>query len=819
MGNSASQLPYSIDNQVGAPHDHNGWALHNGKSTDGNETPVTVFVGKKPLLSKQPVSPRFPNKTQLVPALHHYNQCRKLRHPQILKVLATLDTDNPTAAANDTGGPSSPTVDSSSKAITGDLIIVTEPCVSLDQWFLSNPTHEQIAWGLECVVQALHFLHSSANLAHGNLSPSSFYVTRSGDVKLWNFSLLTPVGPDVGPSNHFKEWEQAVTPESYRSPERVQLNYAAISQAGVHAMDSFSLGVLIDHWFQGQIPAMLQKAVQRLETPNLKMRPRLQPLLKCPIFDTPLQKLQKQFEEITIQPIDQKVALWQNLGLSMQAGLIPQELALYKVLPLIQSSIQTTCTNESLMGQDLYRREVLATIAPMFYIVENYLEPGKVSKLLGPIVSLLFTVKDRGVRGALLNKVNFMCQHLEKNTLNTSVFEPLCSGFNDSSPALRELTLKTTLDLVPYLSAPNMEKLSRYLVRLQSDPETSIRTNAVIFIAKIAPSLSEISREKMLLPAYARAMKDAFPPCRLSALQSVSKSQELFSKPDLAAKVLPAVTPLLLDPMPNVRKEAFQAVHTFLRVLEQESDRLAHLAQRQAAENAKAANATSTGANPTPTGVAPVAAAPAVNTAPAPAPSSGRYLSGISSWMSSSAKPDTATPVSTTASNVSGSPNNAGPPPAVPAPSMLTTTTSQLSAINLAPPPSINDDGWGDDDADDGGWGDVDGGGDGSDDDIEEDPFANIGSKKSVNTTATPMSVAPTPVPARAPPTFDDEDDPFAAIGMKTTTFGKTAAAAPKGKLILPKKSVPLKLNKPTVTPATKLKLDSSEMGDGWDEF
>ena len=87
------------------------------------------------------------------------------------------------------------------------------------------------------------------------------------------------------------------------------------------------------------------------------MRPRLQPLLKCPVFDTPYQKLQKQFEEIQIQPIDQKVALWKNLGLSMQAGLIPEDLSVYKVLPLIQSSIQTTCTNESLISQDLYRRE------------------------------------------------------------------------------------------------------------------------------------------------------------------------------------------------------------------------------------------------------------------------------------------------------------------------------------------------------------------------------------------------------------------------------------------------------------------------------
>ena len=362
MGNSASQLPYSIDNQVGTPQDHSGWALHNGKSTDANATPVTVFVGKKPLLMKHPMSPRFPNKTALLPALHHYNQCRKLRHPHILKVLATLDTDNPTAAASDGGGPASSastsSLESTNKATTGDLIIVTESCIPLDQWLNSNPSHEQMAWGLECIIQGLHFLHASANLSHSNIHPGSLYVTPSGDVKLWNFAIMTQVGPNLGPSNHFKEWEQATTPESYRSPERVQQNYTGISNGGgVHSMDSYALGILIDYWFKGQIPAVLTKAVQRLQTPNIKMRPRLQPLLQCPIFDTPLQKLQKQFEEITIQPIDRKVELWSNLGLSMQADLIPRDLATYKVLPLIQAGIQATCTNETLMAQDLYRRE------------------------------------------------------------------------------------------------------------------------------------------------------------------------------------------------------------------------------------------------------------------------------------------------------------------------------------------------------------------------------------------------------------------------------------------------------------------------------
>jgi serine/threonine protein kinase len=305
MGNSASALPYSIDNQVGAPHDHNGWALHNGKSTSGGK-PVSVFVGKKPQLAKTAVSPRYPQQFQLVPAHHHYNNCRKLRHPHILKVYATLDTDNPNAAttegkASTASSASSADAVSSTTTTTGDLIVVTEPCSSLEHWLLSKPTPEQLAWGMECIIQGLHFLHNSAKLAHGNMSPSSFYVTPAGDVKVWNFSLVTPIGPDKaggGPNDHFQQWENCCTPDAYRSPERVERRWDALSNVGVHCMDSYGLGILMDHWFSGRVPGPLQKAVQRLQTTNLKMRPRLQPLLKCPVFDTPYQKIQLQLQEI-----------------------------------------------------------------------------------------------------------------------------------------------------------------------------------------------------------------------------------------------------------------------------------------------------------------------------------------------------------------------------------------------------------------------------------------------------------------------------------------------------------------------------------------
>jgi SCY1-like protein 1 len=384
MGNSASSLPYSIDNQVGTPHDHNGWAVHDGKSTDGNKSPVTVFVGKKPLLVKTPINPtRYPSHMSLIPAMHHYNHCRRLRHPHILKVYATLDTDNPTAASTDGGGgtgagsnspakPSTPAAaatnsNNNANATTGDLIVVTEPCIGFTQWLLTNPTPDQLAWGLECIVQGLHFLHHSANLCHGNITPSSLYVTQSGDIKLWNFNIITPIGPNhVGPTMHFQQWEQICTPDSYRSPERMNQQWDILAtNGGVHALDSYSLAILIDYMYQGHIPLPLQKAVQRMQTTNIKMRPRLQPLLKCPVFDTPYQTIQHQLQEILVQPVEQKIMIWQQLGQQLvvqqqgtnSEGVIPKDVALYKILPIIISSIQIICTNESMLGQDMYRRE------------------------------------------------------------------------------------------------------------------------------------------------------------------------------------------------------------------------------------------------------------------------------------------------------------------------------------------------------------------------------------------------------------------------------------------------------------------------------
>jgi hypothetical protein len=115
------------------------------KKSDGSA--VTVFTANKPSLLP---------KNLLEPARHHFESCKKLRHPMLLKVEATLDTDHPnsnTDASNNATASSS----AASSSAHGDWIVVTEPCVSLQQWLATAPCPEQLAWGLQCMISALSF--------------------------------------------------------------------------------------------------------------------------------------------------------------------------------------------------------------------------------------------------------------------------------------------------------------------------------------------------------------------------------------------------------------------------------------------------------------------------------------------------------------------------------------------------------------------------------------------------------------------------------------------------------------------------------------
>jgi len=819
-GGGASSLPYNIKSDPVSPstkHGSHGWAIHNAtnKTTSGE---ATAFQANKADLAKTPLrrtSSSLANakyadtsQTQLIPALHHFHRIKRLIHPRILRAHATLDTDYP-----DETKPS-PGLDALDKTVTtGTLIIITEPAIPLDDWLENlNPHTSQansaaVSWGIFNIVEALGFLHTQAKLAHGMICPDAVFVTPAGDFKLGGFDLITPLGISDGgggPTPHFRKFEGLVCPPDYRSPERVSQRYDVLQQsAPVHSIDCYSLAVLIEYIYthpnagtNGQVPAPLKKALMRMKNDSPKLRPRLPPLLKCPLFDNPYVKAEMFLDEVMSKPVEEKIMFLQSLPDVLNRGVLNENVAIHKILPLLVMGLKATAGNEAAMTQDVNRREALATVPLLFQIAESYLAktPELFQRHITPLVPLLFAINDRGVRGAVLQKITLLEEQLEKTAINSAVFEPMCSGFTDSSGPLRELTLKSTIVLVPKLNHANLEKLVRYLIRLQSDPEASIRTNTVIFIGKIAPSLTDMSRQKLILPAFMRSMKDPFTPCRLSALRAVISCKEYFTQKDVAEKVLPAVVPHTLDGANDVRLEAFNVVDALIVGLREESSRMAK-------DEAERISAATCGMNT----VGSSEGNGAESAAAAPSSGSG-YLTGLSSWMTTSSQPTENSTSATTSSGAGTTTKSATSSSGLP---MGTTVASQKAGPTAPKFSSLSlsdahigganaGEGWSDDDDDlvsptkpGDGWGDDDFGTTSSpatkNNDDDDDFFASFESSKPSRPAGGRLSVP------------------------KRTGLSLTSKAAPK----LQQSGMKLKKQKPAV----KKLGGGSDLSDGWDDF
>lgn len=843
MGNSASALPYTIGDETHPstrPGSY-GFSMHSGERKS-DSMPVTVFKGAKSTMAKEPLvkTSSDPTMVEIFPALHHYSKLKKLMHPHILRVYATLDTDFPNGdegtAGNGAKGSSAVKNGNSSKGsytdamnpnslsaleqtpTTGELIIVTEPVITLQDYLaqLSECTvmsdqqkQHAIAWGIYSIIQALTFLHTTVKVAHGNICEHAIYVTPAGDFKLSSLQLLTSVGINdgaTGPTPHFRHFERDVTPLQYRSPERIEGRWDAISTSPIHAMDSYSLGVFITNLYAhdgagtyGQLPAKLEKAMMRLKTKNVSTRPRVLPLTKCPVFANDYIKTQLFLSEIATQPNEAKISFYKGLIDLLNRKTIAPSVAEFKILPLLRDTLMQLVTADMGLTQEINKRECLAILPPLFYIsaqeykdndtmgVDKEKQQGFFQKEIGPLLHHLFRVNDRAVRGALLSRMQFFAANLDAPMLNSAVFEPMCSGFSDSSSALRELTLKSAIALVSVLTTANLEKLTRYLVRLQSDPENGIRTNTVIFIGKVSPNLSDMTRSKLILPAFVRSMSDPFYPCRLAGLRSMSACRKYFDEKALATDVLPAISPSLVDNVEEVRMVAFTVMEEFLTILREYGEVLGEEERRRnlLEKSGVTVNGSSTNSGSSSSNVGQLNNGQA---GPAASSNSG-YLSGLGSWASSkmvsSTQPSAPTPAMAPMNmSTAATPNGT-----------LEKKAQSLKQPEMKPMPtfssfSLNDakiggntDGWSDEDDDD-----------------------NMGSS---NTYANDSSVVI--------PTFDDDDDDddfMKEFEKKPTIRPRSTLGSMNSGSSLKKFGQATK----TLGGVKKLSLDSA-LDEGWDDF
>ena len=149
---------------------------------------------------------------------------------------------------------------------------------------------------------------------------------------------------------------------------------------------------------------------------------------------------------------------------------------------------------------------------------------------------------------------------------------------------MREETLKCLVHVVEKLDEKNLqEKLIRCITNLQNDTENSIRTNATIFLGRIAMKLKDSVRIRVLCPSFVKSMRDNFVHCRVAGLKAATACLNILDLNQLTTKLMPQVCSLLLDRSNEIRELSLKFLEQSTKLMRDNHDVLSETEKKNIA--------------------------------------------------------------------------------------------------------------------------------------------------------------------------------------------------------------------------------------------
>uniref|UniRef100_A0AAX7VTR8 N-terminal kinase-like protein n=1 Tax=Astatotilapia calliptera TaxID=8154 RepID=A0AAX7VTR8_ASTCA len=524
--------------------------------------PVSVFVYE--------VAQGTEQQTQLAKAA--FKRMKTLRHPNILAYVDGLETEK-------------------------SLYLVTEQVTPLAAHLKARAEKGgvgelEISWGLHQIVKALSFLINDCHLLHNNLGIWAVFVDRAGE---WKLGALDHVAPEQGdPSGVSLPAPKAVYPdmEKYDPPE--MSNSSGEKWAG----EVWRLGCLIWEVFNGplprtsslrslgKIPKVLVPHYCELVGANPRTRPNPARFLqncRAPggFLSSSFVESNLFLEEIQIKEPAEKQQFFQDLSDNLDS--FPEDFCKHKVLPQLLTAFE-------------FGNAGAVVLTPLFK-VGKFLSAEEYQQKIIPVIVKMFSSTDRAMRIRLLQQMEQFIQYLNEAAVNSQIFPHVVHGFTDTNPAIREQTVKSMLLLAPKLNETNLnQELMRHFARLQArDEQGPIRCNTTVCLGKIASYLNAGTRQRVLISAFSRATKDPFPASRSAGVLGFAATHNYYSVTEIAARILPTLCAVTVDPDKSVRDQAFKAIKSFLSKLETVSEDPSKLAEieKDVASSAQPAGASS----------------------------------------------------------------------------------------------------------------------------------------------------------------------------------------------------------------------------------
>lgn len=533
----SKDFPFDVGEPIPGLGDKSVWSLHKAKKKgSGEEVSVFVFDVKNG------------SETQLDVAKTAVKRLKTLRHPSILTYLDSLESEKV-------------------------LYMATEYVEPLETHLtqLSKEGHQRelyLAWGIFQITRALSFLNNDGNLRHNNVCMSSVFVNSAGEWKLGGLEYVA--GANEGTGLPIKILSAL---EKYDAPEKCDPSKQRFVTKC--STDMWGLGCLIWEAFNGplpqqaalkdlgNIPKQLSTVYCELVGGNPSSRPnpadiitrcrKLGGYFKNDLVDTLLF-----LEEIQIKDKGEKNRFFS--AITPQLDNFPENVCRHKILPQLITAFE-------------YGDAGSVVLMPMFKLGRLLDEPDYQKKVV-PCVVKLFASTDRATRIRLLQQLEHFIGHLQAATVNDQIFPQVAHGFMDTNPTIREQTVKSVIHLAPKLNYNNLNvEVLRHFARLQSkDDQGGIRTNTTVCLGKIAQHLHPQIRQKVLISAFIRAMRDPFPPARSAGVLALAATQQYFLLSEVAVRILPALCQLTVDPEKSVRDNVFRAIKGFLGKLEKVSE-------------------------------------------------------------------------------------------------------------------------------------------------------------------------------------------------------------------------------------------------------
>ncbi|BGP53835.1 hypothetical protein JCM8202_005610 [Rhodotorula sphaerocarpa] len=555
------------------------WTLHAGSKRD-DASPVSVFSFDLNAPAQNAHSRPADRKALLPLARNAFRKLRALRHPNILKFLDGSESDSA-------------------------VWIVTEPVRSLAGYLDAGTAargedaplaEESKLYGLLHVASALAFLNRDGQSVHGGLRPTSVWVTPGGEWKLAGMEVCSRLDdPDA------TLWQYGgLLPDSktHASPEVRRGGWTALKEYDPSTLDSYLLHLFLYTVFNGPLPnSFLSSSAS--ETPSLPQtrgsfppalfqpwrrlgNPNPAARLKTTAFldlgqhpgegwwpSNRLVKLSAALDGFGLASEDERISLIRTLR-AIAAGAaqsrteaLPAGFLKYKVLPSLVHTFEFSAGSG---GAPLL--PVILDIAEEPAAGDAPAEKEFQRDVIQPVVRM-YATPDRAMRMALLENLERYVERLTGKDVNEKVWPHLQTGFGDVVPVIREATVKAIPLIAPKLNDRILNNdLLRVLGKTQTDVEPGIRTNTCILLSRLSRHLQTSTQRKVLIPAFARAVRDPFVHARIAGLMALMATCEVFEKEDLAGKVIPAMSICLVDREKTVRDQAYRAIDMFVKKCE-----------------------------------------------------------------------------------------------------------------------------------------------------------------------------------------------------------------------------------------------------------